>query len=497
MKKTVCLLLALLLALSALSVLCSCGDDEESSTAASTDVSKEDEALVPHLGKKDLGGQVLRVLSSSEEGRSFDHSMFGADPTETDAEPVTEAALNRDALLAEQYNFTIETELTKPWADFIEKVTDDMLTNMVNYDVVISGFQTMASLAKEGYFLDLLTIENSNLHLNESWWDVSSNEDMTIADKLFFTTGDILVVDDESTRCIFYNKGLREDAQLDDPAKLVYEDKWTLDVMYEMCKGVAAEMDDGQMNVLGNDIWGMVSDSFDLYSLILGCNCPQVEKDQNDLPVIAMTKERNVNAYLKAFEMISDESVAAYTERWYRWNDPDAGTVKNQFYDGKSLFFISTINVVNSEKLREANIHYGILPMAMYDDSQEGYATTIDPYHFSVLSIMSTCKDTDFVTFALEALAYTSKELVTPQYYDVTLKTKRFLDDDDSPKMLDIIFSNRLVDISVAFNWSDCIQFYNQALGARTPTLASFLEAKLPAMEAEMQQTIEMFKKMS
>lgn len=107
---------------------------------------------------------------------------------------------------------------------------------------------------------------------------------------------------------------------------------------------------------------------------------------------------------------------------------------------------------------------------------------------------MNTCRDTDFVTYALEALAYTSKQLVTPQYYDLTLKTKRFLDDDDSPKMLDIIFSNRLVDISVAFNWADCIQFYNQALGARSSVLVSFLESKLPGMEAEMQQTIDAFK---
>lgn len=494
MKRVLCLLLVCLMAFSAIA-LCAC-DNEDESSAASETVSKE-EALVPHLEKKDWKGQVLHVLSSSEEGRSFDHSMFGMNPEETEAEPVAEAALNRDALLAEEYGFTIETELAKPWQPFIDRVNDDMMTNMVDYDVVISGIQTMATLTKEGYFLDLLTIENSNLHLNENWWDVASNEDMTIGGKLFFTTGDILVVDDESTRCVFYNKGLREDAQLDDPTKLVYDNTWTIDKMYEMCKGVAAEMDDGQMTVTGNDIWGMVSESFDLYSLILGCNCPQVEKDQNDLPVIAMTNERNVNAYLKAFNMISDESVAAYTERWYRWDAPEASLCKGQFFDNKALFYVSTINVVNSEKLREANIHYGILPMPMYDAAQEGYATTVDPYHFSVLSIMSTCRDTDFATYALEALAYTSKKLVTPQYYDVTLKTKRFLDDDDSPKMLDIIFSNRLVDISVAFNWADCIQFYNQALGARSAVLTSFLESKLPGMEAEMQQSIDAFKNLN
>ena len=81
--------------------------------------------------------------------------------------------------------------------------------------------------------------------------------------------------------------------------------------------------------------------------------------------------------------------------------------------------------------------------------------------------------------------------MVTPEYYDRTLKYKRFLDDDDSPEMLDILFSNRLVDISVAFNWDDCIQYYNQLVYTATPQLSSFVEQHENAFNAAMNKTVE------
>lgn len=188
--------------------------------------------------------------------------------------------------------------------------------------------------------------------------------------------------------------------------------------------------------------------------------------------------------------MFMDKERYAYTEAYYSW---DNTTVKDLFTDGKSLFTVGLINSVNTEKFREANIYYGILPMPKYSKEQETYATPIDPYHFYVLSIMSDCQDIDFVTFALEAMAYMNEKTVTPEYYDRTLKNKRFLDDDDSPRMLDIIFSNRIVDISVAFNWDDCIQYYNQTIWNGTPELASTLEAKIPVFNSEMQKTIDYF----
>ncbi|HBR32418.1 MAG TPA: hypothetical protein DD733_10075, partial [Clostridiales bacterium] len=114
----------------------------------------------------------------------------------------------------------------------------------------------------------------------------------------------------------------------------------------------------------------------------------------------------------------------------------------------------------------------------------------INPYAFYCLSITNQEHDLDFITFALEAMAYTSRVLVTPEYYQRTLQLKRF-DDEESPEMLDIIFQNRIVDLSVIYNWSDCIQWYNKMLFSKNNNVVSFVEGRKSAFDKELQETID------
>lgn len=491
MKRTIIVLLALLL-LGIPACFCSCGESEDmSSSNVSQTVS---ETLVPTLGKTDrYQGKALKVLATNEETLMFCKEPFGA--SESNAEPVNEACLGRFAVMEQEYGITVETEFIEPWDPFVERVKRDVMSGTVSYDVVSTGLITLASLAAEGYFLDLYSIENSNLHLNESWWDSAAHDDMTIANKLFFATGDILILDDEYTTCMFYNKGMVVDYGLENPSDLVLNGTWTLDKMYEMAQMVAHDGDDGVMSVTGNDTWGIVCNLFDTYKLVLGADAPQVVKNDLDLPELKMDSEYNLKVFEEVKAIMKDTQVTAVTEDFYAWDHEDAGKVKEQFYEGKALFLIDLVSRVNSTDLREANISYGILPMPKYDVTQESYATTNDPYRFYCISIMHTCTDTEFVTFALEAMAYLGETMVTPEYYDRTLKYKRFPDDTDSPEILDLIFSNRLVDISVAFNWDDCIQYYNNIMFGNGDAV-SYVESKRSVFEAAMQETLEAFSKM-
>lgn len=489
MKRIFCLLLVFLMSVSTV-VLCACGGEEEESSVTSAETSGED-VLVPTLGKTDAhSGKVLKVLSTYEEKLMFCREPFGA--SETNSEPVNEACLERFALLEQEYGFTVEAEFVDPWDPFVERVKQDYLSGTTSYDVVSSGLITLASLAAEGYFLDLNAIENSNLHLDKSWWDSAAHEDMSIAGKLFFATGDILILDDEYTTCMFYNKGMITDYGLDNPSQLVLDGTWTLDKMYEMAQTVAHDADDGTMSVTGDDVWGIVCVLFDTYKLVMGADAPQVVKNDLDLPELKMDAEHNLEAFELVKEIMKDTQVTAVREDFYAWDDANADTVQAQFYEGQALFLINLVSSVNSNDMREANISYGILPMPKFNSAQENYATTNDPYRFYCISIMKNCTDVEFTTFALEAMAYLGETMVTPEYYDRTLKYKRFPDDTDSPEILDIIFSNRLVDISVAFNWDDCIQYYNNIMFGNGDAV-SYVESKRGAFETAMQETLNAF----
>ncbi len=496
MKRIVTIFLATLMLVSCF-VLASCGDDKGGESTASQGAgngagnTSTDVPFVPTLDDtKEHEGKVLRVLGTEKEGVAFATEPFGA--SEVTSEPVNDACLDRFDLLEQMYGFTVEAEFLEPWNEFPDRVKEDHLTGSANYDVITAGLTTLAPLAAEGILMDLYAIENSNLHLNETWWDASAQADMTIAGKLFFAAGDILILDDEFTTCMFYNKGLVEDYGLDNPSAMALNGTWTLDAMYEMAATVAHPEGGSQMTVTGDDVWGLVCVLFDTYKLVMGADAPQVIKNDKDLPELAIDKEYHIRAFEAVHEIMTDKTVTAVREDYYAWDDPECDIVVDQFYSGKALFMMNTISAVNTEKMRRADIRYGILPMPKFDTAQENYATTVDPYSFACISIVGSCPDTDFVTFALEAMAYVGEKKVTPEYYNRTLENKRFPDDDDSPEILEIIFSNRLVDISVAFNWNDCIQYYNNIMWAGGDVV-SYVEKVRSAFDSAMQETIDFF----
>lgn len=492
LKKLICSLLAVLMILL---TLCAC-DDQNNTSENGEDSEAPKQALVPHLGEADYSGKTLRILSMTSDGLNYNDCMFATD--ETTGEPINDACFERLQSLKQAYGFDVKVEFIEAFTTLLDRVKMDSQSGLVEYDCVYTGVTTLCSAAAEGTLKDINTIENSHLQLDKEWWDGFAAEGLTLDGRLFCITGDIAVTDDEYTYCMFYNKDLIEENHLDNPSTLALEGKWTVDQMYTMMKAVAQDDGDGKMDVFGKDVWGLMGHAFMLHTIISGCNAPITSRDANGKPVLAMLDDRNVRAFDKCFDIIKDETCAMYAEQFFRWDDTD--NMKTffdpTFYSGRALFYPTTIQTVNTYEMRNSSIRYGILPLPKLDEEQEYYANMIDPYWFGCIAIVRECEDTDFVTFALEALAYTGRKLVTPEYYDRTLKNKRFLDDNDSPEVLDIIFSQRLIDQSIIYNWGDCIQYYNSLLW-NDQGLASFADSKKDTFEVALEETLEKFKKMN
>lgn len=71
-----------------------------------------------------------------------------------------------------------------------------------DYDAAMIGTYDVAQLAKNNVLTDLNSIEG--LDLKNDWWDQRANEDMTIHGKMFYTTGDISLTDNQVTHCILF-----------------------------------------------------------------------------------------------------------------------------------------------------------------------------------------------------------------------------------------------------------------------------------------------------
>lgn len=333
--------------------------------------------------------------------------------------------------------------------------------------------------------MDVNSINNGYLHLDQSWWDQTLMEDIAINGKVYFLAGDALVTDDEATYGVYFNKDVIEEYNLENPYDLVRDGSWTLDKMYEMAKQV--ELTHGafkSFEPIDGDKWGIVTQVYDFQMFMQGCEQTMID-NTGDKPVLRVMDEENVNTFNKLTTMFYDNVNVGVADFHGRWDSGVYEKQKEIFTNGNALFMPGAISYVGEPVFRESEISYGILPMPKRSNLQEYYTAGVNTYNYSVIAIPITNRwdwDLDVTCYALEAMAYYGKEIVAPEYYDRTLDLKRFMDE-ESAEMLDLILYNRTYDFGSVFNihsgmeYNGTLYFYTNMLGERRTDIASAYDA--------------------
>lgn len=212
-----------------------------------------------------------------------------------------------------------------------------------------------------------------------------------------------------------------------------------MDAMEKYMTDVTQDLN-GDTQMTDTDCWGytahpkMVTPGYWIASDVMS-----ISKDENDIPYISMTEQRFVDVFNKIYELIVDSGTAYLT----LGDELDIPTeCRTIFAENRSLFLDMSFNFI--ESLRSMDTDFGIIPYPKYDVEQESYKSRVC-YYMPTL-VPATCTDTDRVGYMLEVLNYESYKTVIPAYYEISLKTK-FTRDDESAKMLDLIFSSRVIDI--------------------------------------------------
>jgi hypothetical protein len=92
------------------------------------------------------------------------------------------------------------------------------------------------------------------------------------------------------------------------------------------------------------------------------------------------------------------------------------------------------------------------LPIPKYNEQQKEYLQTVNPWTGVVTTVLQSSANFENASVILEDMAYESKYILQPAYYDVMLNTK-IARDEESSKMLDIIFGSRAYDIGDVFDF--------------------------------------------
>ena len=472
MKRTLSLLLAaLLLAFAACSESPDKADGEqtgadvpsaENAVPGAEDTVPEEtaESFDPGLPDKDFGGRTFTIMTKNsatwsdwKESSIWSEGMSG--------EVLNDAVFERNNYVEETYNIEI-AEYGPDSGKLSSEAANAVTAGDSTYDVVMPPLNIAGELLKKGYLLDLTQVDNMNLE--QRWWDERSIEDLSIAHKLYMVSGDLSTLNHDATWCTMINLQLIADYDLKKPYEYVANDEWTFDTYKTLCSTASRDLDgDGDFD--SDDAIANLTQNENATAMLVTFGYHLIDKDENDLPVFRLDGDERVDAILRDISEFMNDKTVSLNYHQYGSLGYHLLTTK-MFEENRGLFWITNLQMVI--RLREMETDFGIAPCPKYDEAQENYRNVVW-FVGSYATIPVSVADPGESGFILEALSAKSREILRPAYYEVALSLK-YLRDEESITMLDLVIDNRAYELEHAFSFGATSAVENIVLNGKDPS---------------------------
>lgn len=290
----------------------------------------------------------------------------------------------------------------------------------------------------------------------------------------------------DATWILMYNKKIAESYDLNNIYELVYSGAWTFDSMYNMMTLVSSDLNgDGVISPIDDQL-GFATHDSSLEGLFFASGSHTYAKDADDMPYIDMNNERMIGVIEKANKIIADPNVAFNLSSNKFGLSSAIEDLQPVFENGHSLFYGEVMQCII--RLRTMEVDFGVIPFPKYDETQEQYNHFIHTTACMV-SVPKTNLDLERTGIMLEAMAAKSKYTLQVAYYDVCLDGK-FMRDDDSSGMLDIILDTRNYDIGYIYGWGGLFSAFSNCVKKGNTDFASEYAKKESSAEAAMEKTL-------
>ena len=383
------------------------------------------------LPEKNYNGDKFRMLSFT----NLDTAHLYLIIEEQTGEIVNDAIYLSNRLVQDRFNLEFEEIMSDDYNKIPNLLKNSVRSGDNAYDYILIADRHAMNLAMEGkYFYNMAELPHVNL--DKLYWDQAAKTDMSIGNVLYFTYGANMLSSYDFVCFLVFNKQLTAELGLDNIYELVRNGKWTIDKMYEM--GTAALKDlDGDGKWTKNDRYGVLCSPNFYYPSFWGAErIPIIAKDKDDMPYF------NVPGNEKLFTLF--DKVYDYAQSGVELSEwgspPDA---YRMFTENLGLFANATMYTVQA--LRNMEIDYGIVPYPSLYEKSPG-----EPYSARLCTglpiVVPVTSEPERASVVLEALACEYQKRVIPSYYDVAVQTKSTRDE-ESVEMLDMLLSNRFVDL--------------------------------------------------
>lgn len=480
MKRKLALILAALLVFT----YTSCGSEgkEETTTDSQADnlsetTAAEDEYVFPEL---DMNDEDFVIISRDNS------EMYNKIEIETQTgDLLDDATWKRNVFIEDKFNVNI-VQISD--VDVKEAVRLAVTSGDDLYQAAFPLTNTLGSDILDGIYLDLS--KGSGFNFDEQWWDQSVMSDAYIGkDKaIYFANSDLSLLNFEATWCMYFNRRMIEDNQLDMPYQLVRDGKWTFDELYKYISAGA--------NLNGDDSWGWNQDGNCVYGFTsMGDFVTQAYVCSDEKQIKFVDGEPKLMAGSAKFYDVSDKLAKIFGEEGTAFFSNDRTNnshYESVFSTSRAMFCGCEIKGGNGAgKFSNMTDDYGIVPMPKYEENQD-YVSPIAVWTY-FLTVPASNPDLESASIILDAMSYLSYRDIVPIYYDVVLQVKH-IRDEDTTEMLDIIRDTRTYFTAYAFGFGNGLrnELVNSVIKG-TGNAASIVATYKTQTEEQMASAMETF----
>lgn len=195
----------------------------------------------PILPDVKFDGYEFTILGRPAEDVPYKEPYFYSE-TE-DAEPINDAVFRRNLAAEEKFDIKISHMEADPVGATASKLIS---ANDAAFDVLWEQRQGIGTLAVNRCLYNIKDFPY--IDFSREYWDTNSVNQLEIADKLYFVTCDISLLNLSGARFLYFNKDIITDYNLESPYDLVHNNEWTLDNFTTMVMSVSRDLDgDGEL----------------------------------------------------------------------------------------------------------------------------------------------------------------------------------------------------------------------------------------------------------
>ena len=425
---------------------------EDPNTTADGDPGESDEVKKakvdpPDLPAADYGGVDFVIMDRYDPTVGWSWSNRDVIPTDeiVTGEEINDALFLRNSIVEDKYNITI-THVSFELGQIQAKLKAAVQSGSGDYDLVMPNIEIGLSGAQMGLVEDLAQCDP--IDLSKPWWNQRFIGDVNYQGKVFYAIGDVGIMANDATWILMFNKTLHKQYGLESIYQIVKDGKWTMDKMIEMCVNVSKDLNnDGTWDK--EDMYGMATSDNTSLGMLYGANLKFSEKDADGIPQLSLNTEKTANVLEKIIEVMYQANHNTFN--FSDWPSiPNTHLVAQEIFEtNRALFYGEVMQCVI--RLRAMETDFGVIAFPKYDAAQENYTHLILSNPASCVTIPVNAGDPEKSAAVLEDLSYQSLVYLTPAYYEQALRGK-YMRDDESQEILDIILANRVCDIGYTGN---------------------------------------------